>query len=199
MPHYSKQQQAKNWSPAPFILASERKILVLGLGKLGALSANRLLDNGFNVKGWSRTAKPSTFPLETLSGAEGLNEGLGWADIVIVLLPLTHETNGLLGNEQLCMMKKGASIINFGRGPVIDKPALIKVLDGHLAHAVLDVFDQEPLPQTDPLWSLDNVTILPHISAPTHVGTAAKIVSDNVNLFFESGIIPQSVDRCLGC
>lgn len=198
MPRYARQQHERLWLEHPLKSPAERKISILGLGKLGQVAALRLNDNGFQVAGWSRSKKALN-RINTYHGADGLKSLLKQTDILILLMPLTPETHGLINKETLALLPKGASLINFARGPLLDTDALrIALDDGHLNHAVLDVFDKEPLPDTDPLWSHPRVTILPHISAPTTQATATRIVAENLNSFLETGKIPESVDRRRG-
>jgi len=99
----------------------------------------------------------------------------------------------------MARLPKGASIINFARGRIIDDKALLSHLDsGHLDHAVLDVFGTEPLPQNSPFWNHPGITVLPHIAAPTNRETASIIVAENINYFLETGNIPVIIDRKLG-
>jgi glyoxylate/hydroxypyruvate reductase A len=131
----------------------------------------------------------------TFCGEEGLDTVLAASDIVIALLPITPETTGLLSARRLGQMKACASLINFARGAILDHDALIAALDsGALAHAVLDVFLTEPLPPTSLLWTHPNITILPHISAPTHKSSAAKQVTGRIAAWLNSGIEPSFVD-----
>ncbi|CTQ47216.1 2-hydroxyacid dehydrogenase [Roseibium aggregatum] len=195
MPRYIAQQRQKVWQDHALERPQERTVGVLGLGKLGAAAALRMKANGFNVLGWSRTEK-SIEGIACRHGRAGLLEVLGQSDFIVLLMPLTDETRGLLGQDELSACKKGASIINFARGPIIDTAALINKLDnGPLGHAVLDVFDEEPLPPSSPLWDHDKVTVLPHISAPTIISTASRIVADNIGRYYEDGTVPPAVDR----
>ncbi|WP_297834247.1 glyoxylate/hydroxypyruvate reductase A [uncultured Roseibium sp.] len=198
MPRYIAQQRQKIWQDHALERPQERTVGVLGLGKLGAAAALRMKANGFNVLGWSRTEK-SIEGIACRHGRDGLLEVLGQSDFIVLLMPLTDETRGLIGQDELSACKKGASIINFARGPIIDTAALINKLDnGPLGHAVLDVFDEEPLPPSSPLWDHDKVTVLPHISAPTIISTASRIVADNIGRYFEDGTVPPAVDRDRG-
>ena len=102
-----------------------------------------------------------------------LDQQLQKADIVIGCLPGTSETKGLLNYERLYSMKKDAILVNVGRGSLIPTEDLIRVLEeGHLKGAVLDVFETEPLPETSPLWNMENVLITPHIAGPSFGGNA---------------------------
>ena len=198
MPRYRMQQSLQIWQQHTAKLAAERTVGILGLGNLGRKAAKRLFSNGFRVLGWSRS-RAELKGIETFCGAAGFTAMLQRVDILICLLPLTAQTQGLIGKDAIALMPKGSALINFARGPIVDTDALMSALNSdRLSHAVLDVFDQEPLPQTSPLWSHPNITILPHISAPTNRQTASLIVAKNINRFFVEGEIPLSVDRALG-
>ena len=198
VPAYRRQQDQRIWAERPHRLPQERAVGILGLGNLGALSARRLRANGFNVTGWSRT--PQTVEgVDCHSGPDGLEAVLSTSDILVVLLPLTDETHGLLDARRLALLPSQAGLINFARGAIVDTSALVAALDaGRLSHAVLDVFAREPLPVDDPLWAHPNVTILPHVSAPTTPSTASLIVAENLTRYFATGEIPTAVDRQRG-
>nr|WP_243772197.1 glyoxylate/hydroxypyruvate reductase A [Burkholderia anthina] len=198
MPAYTAQQRRHEWTVRPYRRSHDVTVGILGIGELGEPSARRLLDAGFKVRGWSRSVK-ALDGIETFAGVEGLPAMLGGCDIVVCLLPLTPQTTGLLDARRLGCLPKGAAVINFSRGPVIDDQALRDALDaGQLRHAVLDVFNQEPLPAASWHWDHAGVTVLPHISGPNDRSTAAKIVADNLKAFRETGIVPAAVDRTRG-
>ncbi|MEP5730860.1 MAG: glyoxylate/hydroxypyruvate reductase A [Sulfitobacter sp.] len=195
LPSYADHQAASIWQQHPVHLPQDRNIGILGLGELGRAAGAKLTQNGFNVLGWSRSPK-SIANIQCHSGKEGLINLLGTSDIVVVLLPLTAETNGLLDKKRLLQIKPGASIINLGRAQIIEIDAMLGMLNaGHLKHVVLDVFETEPLPTCDPLWTTANLTILPHVSAPTNMETASEIVAGNINSYYKTGQIPLSVSR----
>ncbi len=198
MPRYARLQQEKTWQELPLKTPAERTVGMLGLGNLGSKAAKRLSVNGFNVKGWSRS--PAQIEgIETYHGPDGFQAVLSVSDILVILVPLTAETRSLLNEEALTQMPQGASIINFARGPIIDDEALLKAVDkGQIGHAVLDVFAIEPLPSEHPYWSHPSVTVLPHISAPTIVSTAVRVVASNIKTYLETGNIPPCVDRQRG-
>ena len=99
----------------------------------------------------------------------------------------------------LQQLPNGASLINFARGQIIVDDDLLTSLDsGHLDHAVLDVFRHEPLPETHRFWGHKAITVLPHISAPTTIATAAKLAAENIDNFLQNGVIPDSVNRTKG-
>ncbi len=161
-------------------LARNRKVGFLGLGALGLACAQRVAAQGFRVMGWSRTAKTDP-AIDCRSGDDGLAAVLGASDILVLLLPLTADTENLLNATRIAQMKPGASVINPGRGPLIDDEALIAALrSGHVSQATLDVFRVEPLPAEHPYWHLDNVLVTPHIAAHTRAETAAGVVVENI-------------------
>lgn len=198
MPRYAAQQAQQIWRQHHLPTPAERCIGVLGLGHLGQKSVQRLKQNGFNVIGWSRS--PKRLPdATTYHGSEGLAQLAAQADILVVLLPSTPQTRGLLDRGFLGGLKTGAALINFARGDIIDSTALLHALDtGQLDHAVLDVFPIEPLPQADPFWTRPDVTVLPHISAPTNKATASSIVAQNLDIYFSTGQMPDTVSRKAG-
>ncbi|WP_220432293.1 2-hydroxyacid dehydrogenase [Falsirhodobacter xinxiangensis] len=198
MADYARQQRARNWSQLPYRPPSAVTVGILGLGALGADTARRILGAGFPVVGWSRSPKKID-GVRCYDGDAGLAEVLRQSDILLVLLPLTENTRKLLDAERLATLPEGAKIINFARGAIIDTGALVAALDaGAIAHAVLDVFEVEPLPKDDALWDHPSVTVLPHISAPTDAGTAAGIVTGNIALYRSNGIIPPAIDQARG-
>ena len=198
MPAYRDNQQKTLWQEFDYRHPREMTIGLLGLGALGAAAAERLRHAGFNVAGWSRSAK-AIDGVETLTGDDGLQTLLEKSDILVCLVPLTDATRGLLDAGRLAAMKNGAALINFARGAVIIAEDLIAALDsGRLSHAVLDVFEQEPLPVSSAFWQHPKVTVLPHISAPTSRESSARIVAGNVYTWRETGTLPETVDMARG-
>ena len=160
-------------------LAQERPVTILGLGALGAACAEMLTTLGFPVTGWSRSQK-TLQGVTCLSGDAGLTHALTGAEIVVLLLPLTDATTDILNSETLPLLADGAFIINPGRGPLIDDAALIAALDSNIAHATLDVFRTEPLPESHPFWKHAQVTVTPHIASTTRAKTAATCIAENI-------------------
>lgn len=198
MPLYREQQNKKQWLQHPVTDSSSKRVGVLGVGALGEPSIEILKKFGFQVSCWSRSLKDIA-EVKCYSGEQGLLALLRGSDILINLLPLTKQTTYLLNDIRLRELPSGSSLINFSRGAVIDTGALMSLLDnGHISHAVLDVFEQEPLAENSPIWSHPNITVLPHISAPTNIVTASAIVANNVKRYRQTGIIPRSVDHKLG-
>jgi glyoxylate/hydroxypyruvate reductase A len=198
MPEYTQQQRDKNWQQLPCAVARDVRVSILGAGKLGLAAIEQLKQVGYNVSCWSKTEK-SIADVTSYTSELGLKKLLTKTDILINLLPLTQQNVKLLNQEKLSLLPKGAKLINFSRGGVIDTNALLALLKtGHLAHAVLDVFEREPLPTESELWHHPHITILPHISAPTNIKTASKLVADNIINYRQTGNIPNSVDFTLG-
>lgn len=198
MPAYLRQQQQQRWKQHYLTDAKDRRIGILGLGNMGMSAAEALKQQGFDVIGWSRRQKHlDTIPC--YSGEQGLEAMLQLTDILLILLPQTPDTQGLMNAKRLALLPKGAQLINFARGPIVEEQALLDALNNeHLKHAVLDVFDVEPLPETHPYWLHPNVTVLPHITAPTDRHTAAQIVADNIRCYLDSGVLPETVSAGLG-
>lgn len=190
--------QDTTWIPDPPPLADERKVCVLGLGALGQAAARALVALGFDVTGWSRTAKDIP-GVTCLYGPQGLNAALSSAEIVVLLLPDTPATENTLNARTLALLPKGAMVINPGRGPLIDDDALLDALNsGQVGHATLDVFRVEPLPPEHPYWSHPNVTVTPHIASETRPVTAAQVICENIVRGEAGQPFLHLVDRQLG-
>jgi len=179
-------------------LAPDRPVAILGLGALGQACARALSGLGFDVTGWSRS--PKNLPdMTCLNGNEGLHKALSYAEIIVLLLPFTPNTENIINAKTLALMPKGAVIINPGRGQLIEDEALLEALDkGQIKHATLDVFRHEPLPPDHPYWGHKNVTVTPHIAAETRAETAAKVIAENVRRGEAGESFLYLVDRKLG-
>ncbi|PVA09312.1 glyoxylate/hydroxypyruvate reductase A [Pelagivirga sediminicola] len=179
-------------------LAQDRPVTILGLGALGTACAEALVALGFDVTGWSRSAKDVP-GVRCLNGESGLRQALGTAQILVLLLPKTPETENLLNAQKLALMPEGAFIVNPGRGPLIDDQALLEALDsGHIAHATLDVFRVEPLPPEHPYWAHPSVTVTPHVASETREDTASEVIAENIRRSEAGEPLLHLVDRDLG-
>ena len=168
------------WRKAVPPLAENRSVTLLGLGALGTACAEALVALGFQMRGYSRQPKQIS-GMETFS-AGGLNAALKGAEIVILLLPQTPQTENILNAQTLSLLAPGAVVINVGRGPLIDDAALLDALEsGALDHATLDVFRREPLPADDLFWAHPKVTVTPHIASATRPETSAQVIAENIH------------------
>lgn len=191
-------QQNGSWDKHVPPLAQDRTIAVLGLGVLGVACAQSLRELGFAVTGWSRSPK-SIEGIVTHHGADGLQNLLSSAEIVVLLLPNTPVTNNLIDARTLAWLPRGAFLLNPGRGTLIDDAALLAALDsGQIAHATLDVFRTEPLPVDDPYWAHPHVTVTPHIASETRPASAALVIAENVRRGESGAPFLHLVDRSAG-
>ena len=177
----------ESWDPGPFLAADtpvcelgEMTVGILGYGGIGREIGRRLAPLGTRVLGFRRTAEPAEragvsigpgAPVDAailLHGPSGLQQLLAESDALVIAAPLTPETRGILGADQIRSLRRGAILVNIARGALVDEAALIAALrDGHLRGAGLDVFATEPLPSSSPLWRSPNVLMTPHVSAVT--------------------------------
>lgn len=169
-----------SWSPRVPPLARDQRVGILGFGELGKAVASALKGIGFNVTGWARS--PRDVPgFDVLFGQDGFRKVLAKSDYLVLLLPLTPKTEMIIDSSALDLMKRGATLINPGRGGLLDDEALMVALDAeHVAAATLDVFRQEPLPQSHPFWQHPRITITPHIASATRPSTASEVIAENI-------------------
>ena len=168
------------WGQTQRPLATQRRVGIAGLGTLGSDAARALRSLGFLVRGWSRTPKTMD-GVTCYAGMGALPDFLADTEILVLLLPLTRDTENLFGRRTLPMLPKGARIINAARGGLIDDRALIEALDSqHLAHATLDVFRTEPLPADHPFRAHPRITVTPHIASITRPETAARSIAQQI-------------------
>jgi len=195
---YAQQQRQTQWRALPQKRADEVAVLVLGLGQMGRTAALQLAALGYRVSGWS--ARPRALDgVATHAGWAALPAALAAADIVVNLLPLTDDTRGLFHAARLAQMRAGASLVNLARGAhVVEKDLLVALNTGHLAHAVLDVFDSEPLPATHVFWFHPHITVWPHAAAQTDLRSAAAVVAANVEAVRRGDTPAHLVDRSRG-
>ncbi len=195
---YIAQQREAVWREREQKNAAERPVGILGFGTLGQDAGKKLRSLGFDVAGWSRSEKPLP-GFATFAGADGLDRLLARSEIVVCLLPLTPATRGILDARAFARMPQGAAIVNAGRGGHVVEADLLAALDsGRLSGAVLDVFDDEPLPPAHPFWRHPRVIVTPHVAAETHPATAAPLVRDAIRQC-EAGLpIANRVDLARG-
>ena len=183
---YAVQQRERVWRQHALRRADEITVAVLGLGQTGRAVAQRLVQHGCRVLGWSRGAGP-------------LAQVLAQANVVVNLLPLTPDTRGLFNAATFAQMPRGASLVNLARGAhIVEADLLAALASGQLTHAVLDVFATDPLPAAHPFWSHPLVTVLPHVAAPTDPRSAAPIAARNVFALRAGRPLEHLVDRTRG-
>jgi len=197
-PAYLRQQAQATWNQLPQPTAARRRVGLLGLGQMGLPVARALVSLGFEVHAWGQ--HPRSAPDCPYSwGDAGLQTVLAQADILINLLPLTPATRGILNSHLFAQLPRGATLINFGRGAHLQDDDLLEALRaGQLGHAVLDVFQQEPLPPGHSFWAHPRITVLPHVAATTDPDTAAPIAMRNVAAFREGRELTGVVSRDRG-
>ncbi len=177
---YADSTAAGVWRQLPQADTRNRRVGIMGLGILGLDAAAHLRALEFDVAGWSRSAK-TLDGIECFHGADGLAAFLGGIEILICLLPLTPETEGIINADTLSQLPKGAVVINAARGPHVVDEDLIQALDsGHMAAATLDVFHTEPLAAGHPFWAHPNINLTPHAASLTVPETAARPVAENI-------------------
>lgn len=197
---YRDQQRAARWEELP----GAREVYgstvgIVGLGDLGREVAVRVRALGCRVIGARRTAGATPEYIDAVMPVDDL---LPQSDFLVLALPNTPETRGMISRERLAMLKKGSYLINIGRGTTVDEPALVEALrSGHLGGAALDVFAVEPLSAESPLWQMENVVITPHNSGRSPEGNADRrtaIFCENLRRFLAGEPLNNLVDRQAG-
>ncbi|MDR5709673.1 MAG: D-2-hydroxyacid dehydrogenase, partial [Armatimonadota bacterium] len=195
-----RHQVHRRWQPEPGGELWGATVGILGLGAIGQEVARRCRAFGARVVGLRRTAAPVP-EVEEVYGPEGLEAVLRRSDYVVLTLPLTPQTRGLIGAQELGWMKPGAVLVNVGRGALLDERALVEALrSGRLRGAALDVFETEPLSPEHPLWDLPNVLITPHVSgnSPRYMDRAIPLFCDNLRRYLRGEGLRNVVDPELG-
>ena len=172
-----------------------KTLAIVGLGDIGRDIARAARVFGMRVLGVSRRGR-AVREAERVYPVGQMARALRQADFVVILLPLTPETHGIIGVDAFAAMKPTAWLLNVARGAVVNETALLETLEHRrIAGAVLDVFATEPLPPYHPLWRLDNVVITPHISGPSMPDEIAPVFNDNLVRYLEGKPLRYLVDR----
>jgi phosphoglycerate dehydrogenase-like enzyme len=183
-----------------FELAGKTMLLV-GVGAIGARTAAIAAALGMRVLGIRRNPAADVPGVEAIYGSDRLHDLLPQADCVVLTVPLSRETQGMIGERELRAMKPSGYLINIGRGGAIQEQALIRALrEGWLAGAALDVFEQEPLPEASALWEMDNVIITAHYAGltPAYDQRALAIFLDNLQRYRSGEPLRNVVDKAAG-
>lgn len=177
--HYKLLEHKATWKKSRYLRMSDVNIGIMGTGMIGNHVATFLHSCGFSVAGWGKNpGKPGDYP--RYHGNDQLDVFLQKANILICLLPLTPETQGILNKNTLEKLPRGAFVINLGRGGhVVDKDLMDTLDTGHLSGASLDVFEQEPLPREHPFWQHHRIQVTPHIASLTTPESVAPQIIEN--------------------
>lgn len=200
---YRAHQAERIWREPPQPVAGEISVGIMGLGQLGRASASALLALGFRVNGWTRTPRPMD-GVSCFDGQQGLAPFLAATDILLVLLPHTASTEGIVDHALLRGLRRdnrlgGAILINGGRGKLQKEADILRALDdGTLKEASLDVFEQEPLPQQSPLWAHPRVFITPHAAATSDPIHLAPLMLEQITRHERGEPLQNLVDRAEG-
>ena len=195
---YQYSQDAKQWQPLAPHRKEEFSIGVLGLGALGQRIIEGLQVFGFPLLGWSRSPKQID-GVQCFDGEAGLNAFLSQTKVLVLILPLTKETENLLDQSKLSLLKSGAYVINVARGAhIVEEDLLSLIQSGHIAGATLDVFREEPLPPSHPFWQEKRIHITPHISALTVRDESAKQIAGKIASLERGETVTGLVDQLKG-
>ena len=191
---YTDQKKEAYWGKHSLIPKEDSVVGIMGLGEMGLATAELLINNGYKVNAWSQSKKEKA-GIQSYSKNE-LDSFLGETNILICLLPLTNETNGILDLELFKKLKKPSYLINVGRGQHLVEEDLIYGIDtGVLSGAWLDVFEEEPLPENHLFWNRPKIMITPHLAAVTDSKEAAKQLLENYKRSLSGMELLNAVDR----
>lgn len=201
IPAFATNQRRRVYNSIYSTPVAGKTLLIIGVGSIGGAVADLAKPLGLRIIGISRHGRPH-HSVDEMCTQEDLDDVLSRADYVFVSTPLTPETRGMLNRERLGLMKTGSGLVNVGREAVIDYAALIEKLDsGHISGAVLDVFEQEPLPSDSRLWEVPNLMITPHVSADdgdSYVPLTLQLFFDNMQRYVEGQPLRNQVQPELG-
>jgi phosphoglycerate dehydrogenase-like enzyme len=194
-------EQESLWAePPPLRELADSTLGLVGLGAIGTAVARRARAFGMRVLGLRRTDRPAA-EVDELLARSRLHELLGRSHYVVLAVPSTPETRGLIGRGQLSAMREDAVLVNVGRGKVVDETALVEALRaGRPAGAALDVFAEEPLPEQSPLYRLPQVLVTPHIAGatPHYWPRVMGIFRENLRRFLAGEPLLNVVDKHAG-
>lgn len=198
-PFFARAQAEHSWRQRMLSRnASDIRAGILGLGTIGQLIAQRLRNFGFQMSGWSQHRKHIA-DVRSFAGTEEMPDFLAQCDIVVCVLPLTPETRNIMDAAFFARLPKGAWVINVARGAHLVETDLIAALDsGHLAGAVLDVFQTEPLPDESPIWRHPHIIATPHIAGIPDPKAARAHVEDCIRRAEAGQPLPHLVDAKRG-
>ncbi|WP_404294923.1 D-2-hydroxyacid dehydrogenase (plasmid) [Microvirga sp. RSM25] len=194
---FLREQANREWNPRYVAPLADKTLGVVGLGSIGATIARRAKSAGMTVVGSKRDISVPVDGVDGLFASDALEDLLPLCDFVVLALPATPETVGLIGAAELARMRPDAFLINIARGNVVVEDELVKALQtGAIAGAMLDVFEREPLPKESPLWDMPNVIATPHVAgSPTnYTERVFSIFADNIERFLKGQALKNVVD-----
>jgi glyoxylate/hydroxypyruvate reductase A len=192
---YYKQKRTGEWKPYTNIPKTSIPVGIMGLGEMGSSVATLLVQQGYNVNGWSHSEKEIE-GVTSFAGNDQLDDFLGKTKVLVNLLPLTDETEGILDLDLFKKLKKPGYLINVGRGSHLVEEDLIYAFDmNYLEGACLDVFEEEPLPKNHTFWNRDQIMVTPHIAAITPAEEAARVIVENYKRAMSGMELMFEVDR----
>lgn len=200
VPRLMRQQHHHQWSRYQVPLLAHLTMGIVGVGRVGEAIGQRARAFGMRVIGTRRSGR-SVEGFDEIRDPTGLGSILAASDVVVITLPLTAETHGMFGAQELRSIKRGAWLINVSRGGIVDEKALVEVLrEQHLAGAALDVFAVEPLPEDSLFWSLPNTMVTPHISSEFAgwPAAAARLFLENLDRYKRGVALRNVVDPIFG-
>jgi phosphoglycerate dehydrogenase-like enzyme len=200
LPAMLQQQLARTWRKVERAELGGRRVTIVGTGHIGSEIARRLRPFGCRLTGVRRSGQEHP-DFDHVERAENLSEALAGTDWLILAVPLSAETRGLIGAEALRSLPAGARIVNVARGEIVVEEALVEALQsGRLAGAVLDVFETEPLPDDHPLWTLPGVFVLPHTTwrSPEVKRRQVELFAGNMRRFVAGEPMKNVVDVTRG-
>jgi len=201
LPGFLRLQAEHRWQKASLREMEGLTVGFVGFGGIGRQVAAWARPLGMRIVATRRHPEGAAFPVDLMLPPERLPELLAQSDFVVVGLPSTPQTRGLIGAHALAQMKPGAWLINVARGGLVDEAALVSALRaGRLGGACLDVFEEEPLPQDSPLWSLPNVILTPHTSglSPRLHERSAELFLENLGRYVAGRPLLNVVDKRAG-
>jgi glyoxylate/hydroxypyruvate reductase A len=198
MLRYRQQQIARCWQAHMLQPAHTRRVGVMGLGAQAQQILATLQPLGFALKGWARS-RHQIAGVDCFAGDAQLSAFLSQCDILLCVLPLTEQTQGILDRDVFRQLPHGAALINMGRGGHLVESDLLQALDsGQLSGAVLDVLQEEPAPADHPFWAHPKILLTPHIAAMTQPQSAFAVLLENIRRFQRGQPMAGQIDRQQG-
>ena len=196
---YHAQQRAIRWQQHEDRGNVQRPTVgVMGLGEMGGTVATKLAAFGYSVRGWSRSKREIENVL-TFAGHDSLPTFLSGCDVLVSALPLTESTKGILNAVSLAQLPRGAFLVNAGRGGhLVDADIVAALASGQLGGALLDVFNEEPLPRGHPFWTHPRVIVTPHIAATTPIKDACAQIVAKISAMDRGEAVSGIVDPNVG-